>query len=63
MSIFIHTDFSQFSYAWQMTAVERVLEYTDAPSEAKESTSNDPNDDWPVRGEIIIENLVFSVVS
>jgi ATP-binding cassette, subfamily C (CFTR/MRP), member 4 len=44
----------------QMTAVERILEYTELPSEPlDEGEMKPPNDKWPQRGEIRFEDVNF----
>ncbi|KAJ3224277.1 Multidrug resistance-associated protein 4 [Clydaea vesicula] len=41
----------------QMIAVERILEYTNLPSEAKEITDLRPPPDWPHEGCVSVNNL------
>lgn len=43
----------------QMTAVERVLEYTGAPTERPSMMPTDPGQAWPDKGEIIFRDLVW----
>lgn len=40
-----------------MNAVERVLHYTELPSEADAHTSTDPPVNWPQRGAIRFDNV------
>ena len=43
-----------------MTAVERVLEYTDLPMEPlNEGKRRPPDDNWPSTGEIVYEDVYF----
>ncbi|KAJ6528504.1 multidrug resistance-associated ABC transporter [Mycena capillaripes] len=49
---------SQFAQIEQsMNAVERILHYTDLPSEAAAVTKNDPPPSWPDKGEIQFTNV------
>lgn len=43
-----------------MTSVERVIEYTELPSESLNECKKPPPDNWPSAGEIIYENVSFS---
>lgn len=40
-----------------MVSIERIMEYTQLPSEAPEITDTRPPDNWPSKGAIEIENL------
>lgn len=42
-----------------MTAVERVLEYTELPSEPLNEGNKKPPGDWPSAGEILYEDVSF----
>lgn len=43
-----------------MNAVERVLVYTDLPSEGDPATPNDPPASWPERGEIRFDEVALA---
>jgi ATP-binding cassette subfamily C (CFTR/MRP) protein 1 len=43
-----------------MTAVERVMEYTDLPSEPLNDGKKKPPREWPSDGEITYQNVSFS---
>lgn len=53
---------SQFAQNEQnMNAVERVLHYTELPSEGDPTTSNDPpTTTWPTQGDILFTNVELS---
>ena len=41
----------------QMTAVERVLQYTDLPKESSRTTDNPPPPGWPHSGRVVMKNV------
>lgn len=43
-----------------MTAVERVIEYTELPSEPLNEGKKKPPSNWPSAGEIVYDNVSFS---
>ncbi|KAJ7591654.1 multidrug resistance-associated ABC transporter [Mycena floridula] len=49
---------TQFAQTEQnMNAVERVLVYSELPSEAAQTTKNDPPPSWPTQGQITFEDV------
>lgn len=52
---------SQFALNEQnMNAVERILHYSELPSEGEAVTKNDPPLSWPNQGEIVFEGVELS---
>ena len=41
-------------------AVERVLHYTDLPSEGEQTTPNDPPASWPEKGKVEFKDVEFA---
>lgn len=41
----------------QITAVERILQYTDLPNEAPWKSDDPPPADWPKHGKVVLRNI------
>lgn len=43
----------------QMTAVERVLQYTDLPKEGPFTSEKPPPPSWPSQGSVVMKNVIM----